>query len=391
MEKVRLDDQLAAAFGMGETAEVESVEETIAPIVGVKSGKSAFGKLSQDAPKPSKPAPVKQKVVGDKSVKTEKKTDYSMPLISVLQGYGLNEGDFEKWVASKTKVRRGGYNSKQSMEILKFLAQFKYATASILKNIHGVTERAAHAQMTRLIAKGLVRRLSLPGVKSLFTLTTNGMELAGYDFGVINENGVNATSLQPTLGAAWYASQSIKKGLTVVSEREILSSKEKMSVEFFGKEKKNDEDISKNKFVLAKAKTAWSSWDKTPETNPALQPGGEWLFALWNTKERSGASLYHVPDLVVLNLDGQGHNVAIEVERTKKQVEDYVKIANSYQMNKDVIGQVVWHVATDGIGANITEGFTRVGAKKEDFAVRRFKVKNANGETVTHRGDFTKI
>lgn len=366
---------------------------TVAPIVGTQSGKSAFAVPGEKrpAPKPSKAAPVKQKAPSAQPVKKETTIDYSAPLISVLQSYKLAESDFEKWIADKTKKRRGGYTSKQTMAILTFLAQFRYATASILSNIHDVTERATLAHMTRLISKGLVRRLTIPGCKSLFTLTANGMEMAGYDFGIIGENDVK--QLKHDLGIACYASLAVKKGHAVVSERQIRSSIGRYDHAEKDPDKKKGKVGAPNYRLLANnAYTIWDRWDGTMENNPAFQPGGEWLFAMWDKDESSLANLFHIPDFVVLNTNGEGACAAYEIERSDKDVAAYTAIANNYRRNKQLFAGMVWYASTGKIKALITEGFTLAGIKPEEYKVKDMTVKNENGEPVRVRdGDFTKV
>ncbi len=355
-----------------------------AAVVKKASDEDTAKALAKVAPKPSKTVPMKQLVPPKETVKAAKIIDYSMPLLDALQEHGISKVDFETLINSKKKNRRGGYNSRQSLEILKFLALFKYATASILKNIHDVSERAVQAQMNRLIAKKQVQRITLPGVKSLFTLTPLGMELSGYDFKIISEKGINPYSIQPTLGAAYIASRFWGQGVSFVSELEIRSSIGRMS----------DRGKDAYKRLGGHAKAKWQIWKQNGGDSPEVQEDGAWLYALWNDG-LLGAKSFHVPDLVIVRPrgeDGKANSIAVEVERTPKEVEEYTAIARNYAQDNYAFGKVIWYAATDGIAERIKNGFEAAKVNETKFEVKKMTVKDENGKDIRFRGgDFTKL
>lgn len=320
------------------------------------------------------------------AAKVVKKTTETISMADALARLGITQEDLETLRKKKTRGSRGGYFTTKDADVIHFLALAKYCTDGIIAIGQGVAVSSTQKHLKRLIGKKLVRRVSVPGMKSLYTLTAHGMTVSGYDGKVVTDSNMNVDSIQPTLGAAWALAMYWDQHKDFVAEWQIRSD--------LGRQ--NNRTAGAFREIAGAAKVLWGKWvnaKKDPETSPELT--NPFLYGLPNDNVKSRAPQYHCPDLVVVmprGEDGKPRSIAIEIERSLKSVDAYKRTMLAYEEDKNVFGKVIWFAATDGIAKRIEEGCKQTLIPKSRYVITFIHTKDENGERVRYRGgDFTKM
>lgn len=274
---------------------------------------------------------------------------------------------------------------EKDFEFIEFLARFKYATASQLRYIHGVTEGTANRRLRRLKDQGLVESYSIFGPRPIWFLTKLGQELSSYDLPGVTSKGVaygmlahsfvanhvaanlmggslNVLNLKewPTYNRVAPRTGKPKQGEYVVSELEMQSS--------FGKLRMGKSDVFKPQLLAIKEK-AFREWEDAGrvEESPEFLPGNEWM---WVVLPGATAQLsYHVPDLVVprpRNADGSPNSIAIEIELNRK-AKGYSRTLKAFASEKKLYGKLIWVCRSGGPAGELTKEANKLGLIESGF------------------------
>lgn len=270
----------------------------------------------------------------------------------------------------------------RDMDFLRFLAKFKYATASHLKHLHCTTEDTALRRLKGLRGLGLVDSVGVLGPRPVWYLTRLGMSVSGFDYQVLNPKNisVNNGQLSHQFIVNYVASNIFGADIPVLGA-EIGA---KNRTDWLGRPVRGDEVLSEmeisSSFSLATAgKTAeyykpqliqvlkdefrkWAEMMKeNPETpSPELIPGNEWM---WVVQPEHLSKNYHQPDLVVpraRNSSGGTESLAVEIELTKK-AGGYGAILQSYQQYTHIYKKVIWVTNSRSIATAIMEAGEPLG------------------------------
>lgn len=255
---------------------------------------------------------------------------------------------------------------ERDMEVLDFLARFKYATASQLRYLHGVKESTMSNRLSKLKGQGLVESYTIFGPRPIWFLTKLGEELAGYGLPGLSTRGIaygmlshsfvvnhtaanliggnlNVLNLEdwPVYNRVKRRTGEVQRGDYVVSELEIQSS--------FGKLKKGRSELYKPKLMAIRDK-AFRDWDAGGRVGPSPEflPGNEWM---WVILPGATANLaYHVPDLVVKRQrkeSGAPSSIAVEIELNQK-AKGYERVLKAFASEKILYDKLIWVCRSGG-------------------------------------------
>lgn len=257
--------------------------------------------------------------------------------------------------------KSGGGLVLKDLEVLQFLAKFKYATARQLSNLSGVVEKTALGRLQRLQGKGLVESVVLWGSSRVWVLTSAGMLLSGFDLPLVRGEkvsfanvghqfvvnhvasnlwggGVNVLGLDVFPRRGRVDSSGVARfGEVVVSETEIQSSFSKMRL------------LQKSEvyrpLVVGSIDRAFRNWELEGGRgdSPEFLHGNEYMWKLFPPFNLG--LVYHDPDLVVARpraRDGKPRSIAVEVELNSKESHRYLKTLLAYKADKRLFAKVIW-------------------------------------------------
>lgn len=249
----------------------------------------------------------------------------------------------------------------KDLEILQFLAKFKYATARQLSNLSGVVEKTALGRLQRLQVKGLVESVVLWGSSRVWVLTSAGMLLSGFDLPLVKSDKVSFANVghqfvvNHVASNLWGGSVNVlgldvfprrgrvdssgvaRFGESLVSETEVQSSFSKMRL------------LQKSEvyrpLVVGSIDRAFRSWELEGGVgdSPEFLHGNEYMWKLFPPFNLG--LVYHDPDLVVARRrgrDGKPRSIAVEVELNSKESHRYLKTLLAYKADKRLYSKVIW-------------------------------------------------
>lgn len=276
----------------------------------------------------------------------------------------------EKGFASRNAFKNGSkftLNAKM-VEMLSFLALFKYAPHNHLARMFGEAPRTSLNRLYKMQAAGLVVNKPIYGQSSLWYLTEMGLLVCGYDVPRVTENKLTYSmfphqfTVNHVAANLWGGKLNVLNlgdfpaklrtnfkgekvfGEELTSELEILSS--------FSKMKLFDDSATYRLRLMGKLDQDFEKWfesgKRTVANSPEMVYGNEWM---WTLLPPVGSIAHHVPDLVVKrerNEDGSPNSIAVEVEISSKSASNYEKTLSAYASDKRMYGKVIWVCKTIG-------------------------------------------
>ena len=256
-----------------------------------------------------------------------------------------------------------GVNAKD-LEVLRFLAMFKYATTRNISILVNTKQNQTNLRMGKLLKQGLVTRQKIYHVGSVWYLTEAGMLLTGLDVKRTLKSGVTYSMFNHTFTTNHVAAHLWSGGLNVlylndfpsdnridvsgnrvsgenlVSELQIQSSLTRLR----GTEVADDFRPKIMNRMDADFKTWLSHSDRARIPSPEMMPGNEFMWTLL-PRQRATRSSYHVPDLVIARpraADGSPRSIAVEVEIANKDAASYERTLRAYADDERIYSKVVW-------------------------------------------------
>lgn len=243
----------------------------------------------------------------------------------------------------------------RDLDMIRFLARFRYAQSAQLARYVGSSKKAIEQRLTRLGKARLIRREDLTRGQGLWTPTAWGLSTADLEFSVIGAGKISPVTVAHTLGLvnigveleagrsnmldlpdwgevmrAGTDGQPVP-GETLITEREIRSAMA------YARTTMNRVDQER---ALMRALEDWRNSGNSGDESPELLPGNEGMLVLWSTRGNRGD---HVPDLVVArprNSDGTPASHAIELELTAKPDKEWERILTTYAQDRSVYASV---------------------------------------------------
>ena len=277
----------------------------------------------------------------------------------------------------------------EDRDMLRFLGQFKYSIANILKNISGESYSITQGRLEKLKNMGLVNNYTIIGVGEIWALTRIGIDMAGYDLGYITAGSLPAPGgISSELGVQFVASylynnrvnvlnlhefpyhgrvlgDEVLPGETLISESQI-----RKSIRDEVRKVIEENDIRRSPYtgyyteqVGIRKRESFVEWENMKRNgldvlSPEFIDGMEYCWSIFPSRSVVGVS-YHNPDLVVKRMrtpDGKPQSIAIEVERKNSSPEDYRNTFMAYAMDNNTFKYVVWITPTSANANKIKEG-----------------------------------
>lgn len=288
----------------------------------------------------------------------------------------------------KTKYRRRWITDKD-IELLTFIARFKYSTSRQLGVVSNTNWRTVHKRLLGLEEINMVRRVEREGVRLLWIVTQAGMNWAlqsgidatDADVRLMRPDDVSLTDLSHTLAvnqtAAW-----MMRGMPVqnnvpdvvktpygldafVSEYQVRSGWN-MLLNDYDLTKMHRGAIGENNLrrVVEQVKRGEVSIDEFITDNPSL-----WTLAADNGGAKGLRQFKH-PDLVLnreslrTKKDSKPKSVAIEVELTPKPISEVTRSLRMYERDRYIYGHVLWVVNSNAMVKRLVKADKEVGLLK---------------------------
>lgn len=291
------------------------------------------------------------------------------------------------------------YTTLGDIQILEFLYRFQVATIGILSIALIKSKTAITGQLNKMYNMGLVEKLPLEGNIYIWGITKLGQSIItddekapkrpkikgvsqlltiNYVVACLYSNKINALNLEdfPYKGREFQGT--IVQGEDILPERFFRSSLYSESFKITGNYQLK---ASVNTQVLDRGEILWREWELHGKKglSPELVPGQEFLYLLYSSEAFDNS--YVIPDLVVKRprlANGEPQNIAIEVERASKSVNEYKKKLIAYKQDKRVYSKVVYITSSKSTVEKIIRAAESIGF--EDYDIVPFL--NENGKKI---------
>lgn len=278
----------------------------------------------------------------------------------------------------------------KDLEVLQFLALFRYAKVNHVAQVLSVGESAALARLRRLRDRGLVLSKDVIGVKAIWFVSKVGMLLSGYDLPLITDSNLTFSMFPHQFAVNHVAANLWGAGVNVLdlsdfpvknkvdvngkpvfgelltSEVEIQSSLGKLK-SFY----KSDTYLPTIKRMMDEEFREWTQAGGVDSgVSPEMLVGNEYMWALYPPYNVKLA--YHVPDLVVKRdraSDGSPQSIAVEIERKRASVDSYARTLLAYKFDNRIFKNVIWVCQNKSSAGRIREAAERVGLSREECVI----------------------
>ena len=263
--------------------------------------------------------------------------------------------------------KRGGGKrfSQQQRDVVKFLAQFKWATTRHLTHLGTYKKGACEHRLRAMYDMGVVETFRIPGVDDrCWNLSRVGMMLSP-----VTSKKFTIDVMKPNLiihhcVVNYVAAQLWGAGVNVLHEKEfprknrvgytgrtlygdILISEPQMQSSLRTICQQAPKEVFKPR-IMSQITEEFDTWNDQGgiefSDSPEFMTGNEYMWVLFPVSVVDKA--YHVPDLVVARRrsdDGQAQSIAIEVEMANKPEDAYERTLRAYRDDDGhIYKRVVW-------------------------------------------------
>ena len=289
---------------------------------------------------------------------------------------------------------KADFVSSGDLHYMLFLEKFKYATG---RNIALAVDRkynTAMGHLSKLKRMGIVKNIAVYGTPGVWALTNIGCMILDTDRKAPSLSGANATALAERIYvnhvAACLWSNKVNclnlddfpyngrlfqgeyiRGEELIPEQDLLSSLIKKRTELIGgifvKEKVKGEGT---RALSDYWEITWRKWENNgkKDISPEEIKGNEMLYILFSRNEFS--SSFIIPDIVVKRprlSDGTPGNIAVEVEKSIKAIDYYIKKLTIYKEDTRVYSKVIYVTPNKKIAEKILEAAEKINFDRFDI------------------------
>lgn len=349
--------------------------------------------------------------------KFRKKTVYEK---SILKKLGITEKELKALVGPKSVLSQeekarlltigAGIENKVSrrrpkrtvslsfgdLGILNFLDICKLAS---LKNLYyaaggkanNVTVGQVYYRLKRLEKVGIVKNIIVYNSPGVWALTRIGRALIGSERKLPNKSQAGLQSVSERIyvnhimaciysGCIDILQEGVKAnrldnygrpvlGETIVPEGDMVSAMNKFAYQLKGKVFVRDSYKGETNSLLREQwEIAWRKWENGGKIGKSPEEESPWFYILFTA---IGAfSSYIIPDIVIhreRNTDGSPSNIAIEVERSIKSVDEYIRKLSVYKSDNRVYSKVIYVTDSKLIAKRVKEAADRINFDRYDI------------------------
>lgn len=341
-----------------------------------------------------------------------KKTKYEK---SILRTLGISADELNKLVSPKSILseeekarllnigsgienKRKGRRSKRpvslsfgDLDILRFIDLCKFASLRNLYYANGMTGLGQlKYRLNRLEKMGIVRCVIVYNSPGVWSLTNTGKALIGSDRHIGKKEQAGLSSLSERIyvnhvmaclysGCIDILNEGVKEnrrdengtrilGETIIPEFDIVSTMGKRSFELRGKVFTKDSYKGETANLLRETwEIDWRRWENSGRTGEPPDEGSPWHYILfYDTGVRS---TYIIPDIVLHRprlANGAPGNIAVEIERSAKTLDEYIRKLGIYKKDDRVYSKVVYVTDSKDIAGMLKEAAEKINFDRYD-------------------------
>lgn len=266
--------------------------------------------------------------------------------------------------------KRKSYISFGDLDVLYFIDLVKLASLNNLMYATGRTKSSIYQQLLKLQRMGITRCLQVFNSPGVWILTNLGRALIGSNRRTVNREQAGLSSLAeriyvnhvvaclysgclnilnlpeyPVYNRCDPVSGEMIKGEYIIPEMDIMSSYYSKIYDVKGGLFVKDNYKGETSRIMRNMwETAWRTWENNGRKvdSPEFEIGNEYMYLLMY--DGIGQE-YLLPDIVVRrgrNKDGSPNSIAIEVEKSIKTEEEYIRKLSMYKTDNRVYGKVIY-------------------------------------------------
>jgi len=301
----------------------------------------------------------------------------------------FEDGEMESDEARQfVTASRGVRITERDIDIIRFLARFRYAHGIQVARYVNSSHRAIEQRLTKLGKAGLLRREDVTKGQALWTPTAWGLSAADLDYSAIGAGKISYVTIAHTLGLvnlgieletggenvlglAGHPRRNRIKNRTLITGETLITEREIRQAESRVKKALTRIDIE---HMFRNSLAEWKA-NGSHGASPELVPGNEAMFVIWATK--SGRS-DHVPDLVVAGArdkNGVPGNHAIELELNTKSTKEWERILRTFADAGDLYAHTHYFTHKRTISEALKKIAKDVGLGDDRFSVHPYTPK----------------
>ena len=292
--------------------------------------------------------------------------------------------------------KRKSYISFGDLDILYFIDIVKLASLNNLMYATGRTKSSIYQQLLKLQRMGITRCLQVFNSPGVWILTNLGRALIGSNRKTVKREQAGLGSLAeriyvnhviaclysgclnilnlddyPVYNRTNYVTGEKVKGEHIIPEMDMMSSYWSKLYEARGAVWVKDNYKGETSRIIKNIwETAWRDWENNGrkyDSSPEFEVGNEYLYMLMYDGIGQG---YVLPDIVVRrdrNEDGSPNSIAIEVEKTIKTEEEYIRKLGMYKTDNRVFSKVIYITSDKMIAERIQKCAEQINFTRYDI------------------------
>ena len=292
--------------------------------------------------------------------------------------------------------KRKSYISFGDLDILYFIDIVKLASLNNLMYATGRTKSSIYQQLLKLQRMGITRCLQVFNSPGVWILTNLGRALIGSNRKTVKREQAGLGSLAeriyvnhviaclysgclnilnlddyPVYNRTNYVTGEKVKGEYIIPEMDMMSSYWSKLYEARGAVWVKDNYKGETSRIIKNIwETAWRDWENNGrkyDSSPEFEVGNEYLYMLMYDGIGQG---YVLPDIVVRrdrNKDGSPNSIAIEVEKTIKTEEEYIRKLGMYKTDNRVFSKVIYITSDKMIAERIQKCAEQINFTRYDI------------------------
>lgn len=292
--------------------------------------------------------------------------------------------------------KRKSYISFGDLDVLYFIDIAKLASLNNLIYATGRTKSSIYQQLLKLQRMGITRCLQTFNSPGVWILTNLGRALIGstrktvkreqaglgslaeriyvnHALACLYSGCLNILNLEdyPVYNRTNYVTGEKVKGEHIIPEMDMMSSYWSKLYEARGAVWVKDNYKGETSRIIKNIwETTWREWENNGrkyDSSPEFIPGNEYLYMLMYDGIGQG---YVLPDIVVRrdrNKDGSPNSIAIEVEKTMKTEEEYIRKLGMYKTDTRVFCKVIYITSDKNIAERVQKCAEQINFTRYDI------------------------
>lgn len=296
---------------------------------------------------------------------------------------------------TKPEWAKGYSLTDRDFILMRFMARYRYAYIHQLARLVDTSPENVSQRLRVLEKRGFIRKEPITGRKYLWLTRKAGNLIADIQFGEIKKGSLSYVTVAHTAGIAnlGVELERVEGGKDILGESAVDPDWPHMNrfrLGIWGAE--GDKTLGEQTITereIRQAQARWRGGRTTQEmrdlvdlavsdtTAPELLPGNEGLFVVYGMAGKAGE---HIPDLVVMrerDEEGKPAHIAIELEMTPKNANEWKRILRWYRDNGGMYSKVYYFTHRREIANALKRVDAEVGLG-DRLVIRKYNPQNGN-------------